>query len=197
MAAIALVAIALGSSSSSSNSGSQKASSTDGAARSHRSGSSTHSQSQASEPTSPSASPAETQVAVLNGTNTTGLAHRLAAGLQQSGYSQATPLDGTPPGAHQTTVVEYSSGHHAEAEGVAKALSVSTVQPLEASVAPLVGNSTVVVIAGTDKAGPTAEASSATGEASSSPASTPPAEASSAAASSPGEASSPSGESAP
>lgn len=98
-------------------------------------------------------------MAVLNGTNTAGLAHRLSASLQQSGYSQATPLDGTPPGAHQTTVVEYGPGHRAEAEHVAQALSVSVVQPMEASVSPLVGNSTVVVIAGMDKAGPTGEPS--------------------------------------
>jgi hypothetical protein len=100
---------------------------------------------------------------VLNGTTAEGLAHRLAASLQQSGYSQATPLDGTPPGSHQTTVVEYTSGHHAEAEQVAQALSVSTVQPMESSVSPLVGNSTVVVIAGLDKAGSTGETSSSSG----------------------------------
>lgn len=157
--AIALVATSLGSSSSSSK-GEQRAS-TNAAARSHHSGGSAHARSQPSEPTTPAVSPAETQVAVLNGTNTTGLAHRLAASLQQSGYSQATPLDGTPPGSYQTTVVEYGPGHHAEAEGVAKALSISAVQPLEAPVAPLIGNSTVVVIAGMDKAGLTGEASSA------------------------------------
>jgi LytR cell envelope-related transcriptional attenuator len=97
---------------------------------------------------------------VLNGTTAEGLAHRLAASLQQSGYSQAAPLDGTPPGTHQTTVVEYTAGHHAEAAQVAQALSVSTVQPMEASVSALVGSSTVVVIAGLDKAGSTGEASS-------------------------------------
>jgi len=167
--AIVLVATSLGSSSSpSSSNGRQNASSTSGAAA-HRHRAQSHTQTQSSESSTPSVSPAETQVAVLNGTNTTGLAHRLAAGLQQSGYSQATPLDGTPPGSHQTTVVEYGSGHRAEAEGVAHALSVSTVQPLEASVTPLVGGSTVVVIAGMDKAGPTGETgSSSSGEAASS-----------------------------
>jgi len=105
---------------------------------------------------------------VLNGTSAEGLAHRLAASLQQSGYSQASALNGTPPGSHQTSVVEYTSGHHAEATQVAKALSVSQVQPMEASVSPLAGGSTVVVIAGLDKAGPSGEASSSgAGEASS------------------------------
>ena len=98
-------------------------------------------------------SPAEAQVAVLNGTSTPNLAHRLSASLQQSGYSQATPLNGTPPGSHQTTVIEYTSGHRAEAAQVAQALGVTQVQPIEAAVSPLVGSSTVVVIAGLDKAG--------------------------------------------
>ena len=104
---------------------------------------------------------------MLNGTSTAGLAHRLSASLQQSGYSQATPLNGTPPGSRQTTVVQYTSGHRAEAAQVAQALGVSKVQPMEASVSPLVGGSIVVVIAGTDKAGVAGEASSsgATGEA--------------------------------
>lgn len=122
-----------------------------------------------SESSTPAVSPAETQVAVLNGTSTVGLAHRLAASLQQSGYSQATPLDGTPPGARQTTVVQYTSGHHAEAAQVAQALGVSQVQTMEGSISPLVGSSTVVVIAGLDKAGSTGESSSSgAGESSSS-----------------------------
>ncbi len=99
-------------------------------------------------------------MAVLNGTSTAGLAHRLSASLQQSGYSQATPLNGTPPGSHQTTVIEYASGHRADAAQVAQALGVSGVQPMEASVSTLAGGSTVVVIAGLDKAGSPGEASS-------------------------------------
>ena len=121
-----------------------------------------------SESSTPSVSPAETQVAVLNGTSTNGLAHRLSATLQQSGYSQAAPLDGTPPGTRQTTVVQYSSGHRAEAAQVARALGVSEVQPMEASVSPLVGASTVVVIAGLDKAGAAGESSSSSSSSSSS-----------------------------
>ena len=92
-----------------------------------------------SESSAPAVSPAETQVAVLNGTSTPKLAHRLSASLQQSGYSQATPLNGTPPGSHQTTVVEYSSGHHAEAAQVAQALGVTQVQPMEAVRVPARG----------------------------------------------------------
>jgi hypothetical protein len=106
-----------------------------------------------SEAPAPAASPAETHVAVLNGTSTTGLAHKLSATLQQSGYAQSAALNGTPPGTRQTTVVEYASGDHADAEQVAQALGVTQVQPMEAAVASLSGSATVVVIAGLDKTG--------------------------------------------
>jgi hypothetical protein len=116
------------------------------------------------------ASPAATSVAVLNGTNTNGLAHSLSKDLQQSGYAQAAALNGTPPGSHATTVVEYTSGHRADAEGVASALSVTQVQPMETAVASLAGAAMVVVVAGEDKAATVGEtlegggASSATGQ---------------------------------
>jgi hypothetical protein len=124
-----------------------KTSSSASATQKNKQTSSHHSESAAA-----AVSPAETSVAVLNGTNTTGLAHSLSNDLQQGGYSQATALDGSPPGSHATTVVEYTSGHRAEAQGVASALSVTQVQPMEPTVAALVGASTVVVIAGEDKA---------------------------------------------
>jgi LytR cell envelope-related transcriptional attenuator len=95
---------------------------------------------------------AETNVVVLNGTNTTGLAHRVSGELRQSGYSQATPLNGRPSGANQVTDVEYTSGHRADAEGVARSLGVAQAKPMEATVASLSGSATVVVIVGLDKA---------------------------------------------
>ena len=74
----------------------------------------------------PSVPPAETSVAVLNATEAEGLAHRTASALQQNGYSQATALQGKPPGSGQVSVVEYASGHEAEAEGVAQSLRSRT-----------------------------------------------------------------------
>jgi hypothetical protein len=91
-------------------------------------------------------------VAVLNGTETTGLAHNISGNLRQSGYTQATALNGRPPGANQVTVVEYTRGHEADAQGVARSLDVSRVQPIEASTASLSGSAAVVVIVGLDKA---------------------------------------------
>src|SRR5262249_55467904 len=123
-----------------------------------------HAVSHPSEPSTPAVSPAETQVIVLNGTGTPNLAHRLSASLQESGYSQASPQAGAPPGTRQTTTVEYVPGHRAEAAAVAHALGVSQVRALEGSVAPLAGSANVVVVAGLDQAGAgTNEASSGAG----------------------------------
>jgi hypothetical protein len=164
--AVVLIVSSLGSSSSS-GTGATTATTTTTAAKARHTTTSTPASSHPSETAAPLVSPAEAQVAVLNGTGTPNLAHRLSASLQQSGYSQATPLNGTPPGSHQTTIVEYTSGHRAEAEQVARALGVTQVQPIEAAVSPLAGSSTVVVIAGLDKAGAGGEASSSgAGEAS-------------------------------
>ncbi len=98
------------------------------------------------------AKPSEIAVAVLNGTSTVGLAHHLAADLQQSGYTQALASAAVPPGTHQTTVVQYAGGHRADAQAVAKALDVTQVQPLEAGIAAQAGSAAVVVLAGADQA---------------------------------------------
>lgn len=103
-------------------------------------------------PKPPAFNPAETTVTVLNGTETPGLAHHVSAELQQTGFSQATAVNGRPPGANQVTLVEYTSGHQAEANGVAHSLSTTHVQPMETSVSALAGSANVVVIVGADKA---------------------------------------------
>jgi hypothetical protein len=97
--------------------------------------------------------PAELAVTVLNGTETTGLAHHLAAALQQGGYAHAAASAAVPPGgAHASTVVEYAPGHRADGQAVAKALKVTNVQAMESNIASLVGAATVVVVAGADQA---------------------------------------------
>jgi LytR cell envelope-related transcriptional attenuator len=100
----------------------------------------------------PAVSPAETAVAVLNATEAEGLAHRTANALQQNGYSQAEALNGKPPGSGQVSIVEYTSGHQSEAEGVARSANVTHVQPMEAAVAALASSANVVLIVGADKA---------------------------------------------
>jgi hypothetical protein len=150
-AAVVLALTVLGGSSG--TKGSTSAASTATTASGSHAGTNHHAASKtSSQSSSHGANAAEASVAVLNGTETTGLAHRISGQLQQSGYSQATPLGGHPPGANSETVVEYASGHQADAEGVAHSLSVSKVQPLEAAVASLGGSAKVVVIVGADKA---------------------------------------------
>jgi len=48
--------------------------------------------------------------------------------------------------------VEYTPGHEAAAQGVARSLSVTTVQPMESATASLAGSASVAVIVGLDKA---------------------------------------------
>jgi hypothetical protein len=100
----------------------------------------------------PASNPSRLDVAVLNGTSTNGLAHHLADDLQQSGYKHAEASTAVPSGTHATTVVQYTSGHRADGQAVAKALDVTRVQPMEASTASLAGHATVVVVAGADQA---------------------------------------------
>lgn len=90
------------------------------------------------------------RVAVLNATQTNGLAAKVASSLQSHGYAQATALFGTPAGSYPTTSVQYASGHSREATGVAQALNVPSadVKPLQSSTAPLSGGAPVVVIVG-------------------------------------------------
>jgi hypothetical protein len=156
VAAGAAAAIALGAVGGSSK---HKTTSTDttltSARRSHRQVAppATHKVTPNPTPKAPTVSPAETNVAVLNATEAEGLAHRTASALQQNGYSQATALNGRPPGSGQVSVVEYASGHQAEAEGVARSLTISHVLPIEAGVTALAGSADVVVIVGADRAG--------------------------------------------
>jgi len=102
----------------------------------------------------PTINPAETSVAVLNATEAEGLAHRTAAQLQQGGFAKASALNGKPPGSGQVSVVEFTGGHRAEAEAVARSVSVTHVLPIEAAVTALSGSANVVVIVGADKASP-------------------------------------------
>jgi LytR cell envelope-related transcriptional attenuator len=76
--------------------------------------------------------PASVTVAVLNGTATNDLAHRIAQRLHGSGYQQGT--DGNAPDqTHTTTIVAYRPGFKRDAEAVAASLKLgpSVVQPVD------------------------------------------------------------------
>ncbi len=80
----------------------------------------------------PAVNPASVTVAVLNGTATNGLAHRIAQNLQGSGYKKGTEGN-APEQTHTTTIVAYLPGFKRDAEAVAATLKLkpSAVQPVD------------------------------------------------------------------
>ena len=106
-----------------------------------------------------SSSPSTVTVAVLNGTDTSDLAHRVAGRLGSAGYRQgaiATASDQT----HTATIIGYTAGHRSNALAVASALhlgsaSVQPVDPTAQAVAcppPNACSASVIVTVGSDLA---------------------------------------------
>jgi hypothetical protein len=149
LAAAVVIAKSVGGSSGAKNAATSSATTPAGSHATHHA--KPHSKPSANAP-APTTNPAETVVDVLNATNTTGLAHRVAGDLQRSGYSQATALAGRPSGTNQVTVAQYASGHQGDAQAVAHSISATRVQPLEGSVAAIAPAASVVVIVGADRA---------------------------------------------
>jgi hypothetical protein len=105
--------------------------------------------------------PPPVTVAVLNGTATSGLAHRVATRLRSAGYKQgtiATASDQT----RTATVVGFMPGHRRDALSVASALKLGSgsVQPVDTSTQavacppPAACNAAVVVTVGSDLPAP-------------------------------------------
>ena len=103
--------------------------------------------------------PRSIKIAVLNGTATAGLAHRIAAKLGGGGYSVAATTNAADQ-TLTTTVVAYTPGQRDAAMAVARSLGLSSaaVQPIDQSTKaiacppPSACTTTVVVTAGTDLA---------------------------------------------
>jgi hypothetical protein len=95
---------------------------------------------------------AGTSVAVFNGTGQTGLARQVADRLQSTGYK--VPTVATAATARQTTLVAYRSDAQPEAREIARLLELPAgqVQPLSQDLTSTVGNNSVLVILGADKA---------------------------------------------
>jgi hypothetical protein len=106
-----------------------------------------------------SVNPSSVTVAVLNGTATAGLAHRVAVKLGGTGYRQGTVATATDQ-TRTSTIVAYLPGHKRQATAVATALklgpaSVQPVDPTTQAVAcppPGACASGVVVTVGSDLA---------------------------------------------
>ena len=103
--------------------------------------------------------PSSVTVAVLNGTATSGLAHRVAVKLGGTGYRQGTVATATDQ-TRTSTIVAYMPGHRRQATAVATTLklgpaSVQPVDPTTQAVAcppPGACTSGVVVTVGSDLA---------------------------------------------
>jgi hypothetical protein len=104
-------------------------------------------------------SPASVTVAVLNGTASNGLAHRVALRLTDSGYKEGT-VETAPDQTHSSTVVAYLPGFRRDARAVASTLKLSSgsIQPVDPSTQavacppPAACTANVVVTVGADLA---------------------------------------------
>jgi hypothetical protein len=86
------------------------------------------------QPAASAFSPSKVTVAVLNGTSTSGLAHRIALQLTQLGYRPG-PAVTAPDQTRTATIVAYTAGNRDAALHVASALKrgSASVQPIDAA----------------------------------------------------------------
>ena len=125
-----------------------------------RAGAGPASNAQAAHPRRPAPKPAPVNVAVLNGTATSGLAHRVAVKLTAAGYKQGTIATATDQ-TRTATVVAYMPSHKRDALAIASALKLgpASVQPVDANTQavacppPSPCQAAVVVTVGSDLAG--------------------------------------------
>jgi len=96
--------------------------------------------------------PAETNVAVLNGTTFTGLAGRLADEVAAEGYERGVSETNTRDQTIQESVVFYADGFRGSARAIGKLLSIDRQEPLDSETASLAPGADVVVLAGADQA---------------------------------------------
>lgn len=87
-------------------------------------------------------------VAVLNGTDTPGIAATAAAGLNKAGFTDTTTGNLSDGSVHPTSTVYYASGSKPEAQEVAKELEVTDIQPAPDSVIAAGGSVPVIVVLG-------------------------------------------------
>jgi hypothetical protein len=96
-------------------------------------------------------SPSKITVAVLNGTNSTGLASQIADQLQQQGFQRGNTTNSPTQGQQAQSVVEYSAKNSAAARLVAGKLGISDTEPIDSQTQAVAGDANVAVIIGADK----------------------------------------------
>ena len=95
--------------------------------------------------------PASVTVAVLNGTTVPGLAATLSDEVSAAGFKVGTITNFSDQQLAES-VVQFASGHEAEARAVSRRLGITQREPVNPSSQALAGDATVIVIAGADKA---------------------------------------------
>ncbi len=87
-------------------------------------------------------------VAVLNGTDTAGIAATAATGLNKAGFTDTTTGNLNDGTVHPSTIVYYASGSKQEATEVAQELAVKDVKPATDDVLAAGGSVPVIVVLG-------------------------------------------------
>lgn len=87
-------------------------------------------------------------VAVLNGTDTAGIAATAATGLNHAGFTDTTTGNLNDGTVHPTTTVYYASGSKQEAQEVATELAVKDVKPATEDILGKGGSVPVIVVLG-------------------------------------------------
>jgi hypothetical protein len=104
-------------------------------------------------PAEPTTPPAETNVAVLNGTTFTGLAGQLADRVtQEGGFERGAVETNTRDQTIQTSTIYFADGFRPSARKVGELLSISSLEPLDDETQALAPDADVVVLAGADQA---------------------------------------------
>jgi LytR cell envelope-related transcriptional attenuator len=93
--------------------------------------------------------PGAVTVAVLNGTDTPGLAAKVGDDVQANGFKLG-PITNSDSGFEFTTAM-YVRGHRREAEAVAKSLGVKRVALMGRAIRALAGSANVAVVVGADR----------------------------------------------
>jgi len=95
--------------------------------------------------------PAQTVVAVLNGTTFNGLAGTIADQLGTAGYQRGATVT-NPDQTLQSSTVFYGSGARANARRIARRLNIADVRQVDAQTRALAPGADVIVLAGADQA---------------------------------------------
>jgi hypothetical protein len=96
--------------------------------------------------------PAETNVAVLNGTTSTGLAGTIADQISAEGYQRGVVETNERDQTIEQTIIYYADGERATARAVGRLLSVENFEPLDPETESLAPDADIVVLAGADQA---------------------------------------------